>query len=159
MRMEERYHMSFVTETLLLLVAILVGVTFIWYCGEDARRRVARLSIPDDKDRAEVEDNYRKTTAQVVGAAAVALVFAYNLTKDNQTIEQTQSQSAATTFAEGVKLFKDKDQTVRASGIYLLERVASNRPEYQEPIANALVSYIRGNAPSSKPLRAGEIGV
>jgi uncharacterized protein YjbI with pentapeptide repeats len=134
-------------------------VAFIWYCSADARWRVAKLALSDPKDRAEIEDSYRKTTAQVVGAGAVALVFAYNLTKDNQTIEQTQSQAAATTFAEGVKLFKEGDPNVRASGIYLLERVASNRAEYREPIANALVSFIRSKTPTVRSAKAGRIDV
>lgn len=145
----EFFDVNFTEQSALLLAAVIVGVAFIWYCGADARWRVAKLKLRNDKERAELEDNFRKTTAQVVGAAAVALVFAYNLTKDSQTSEQIQSQSASTTFAEGVKLFEDKDQTVRAWGIYLLERVASNRIEYREPIAYTLVSYIRSQTPNT----------
>jgi len=146
-------------EVVLMAFAIVIGIGFIWYCGADARRRTARLNIQDDKDRAEIEDTYRKTTAQVVGAAAVTLVFAYNLTKDNQTMELAASQAAATTYAEGVKLFKDDNPTVRASGIYLLERVASNRAEYREPIASTLVAFIRNETPDSKPAKAHRIDV
>jgi hypothetical protein len=97
--------MNLSLEAVLLTTAIAIGIGFIWYCDADARWRAAKLKLSNDKDRAEIEDSYRKTTAQIVGAAAVTLVFAYNLTKDNQTIEQTRSESAATTFAEGVKLF------------------------------------------------------
>jgi uncharacterized protein YjbI with pentapeptide repeats len=40
-----------------------------------------------------------------------------------------------------------------------LERVAANRAEYREPIANTLVSYIRSKTPISKPPKADRIGV
>ena len=76
----------------LALAALLGALGFIFWCDWDARRRVKAYANPQEKDKAELEDTFRKTTAQVIGAAAVVLVFAYTLTEDSGTFQQARAQ-------------------------------------------------------------------
>ena len=143
----------------LFSAAIIVGCGFIWFCGYNAKIRIKVIQFPKDKDKAELEDNFRKTAAQIVGGGAVVLVAAYTLTKDNQTFELTRVQSALTAYSEGAKLLMEKDPTVRAAAIYLLERVVSIRPEYSDPVARTLVAFILRASPQQKPPKAIHVDV
>jgi Pentapeptide repeats (8 copies) len=140
------------SEYALFLVAAVIALGFIWFCGWDARRRLKKFNIRNPKDRADVEDGFRKTTAQILGAAAVVIVFAYTFTKDNLTFEQARSQSAASTYAEGTKLLKEKDATVRAAGIYLIEQVGALDQQYRDPISRTLVAFVHQQTPRSRLL-------
>jgi len=75
--------MSLLPESALFICAAVIALAFIWFCGWDASRRLAKFEIPEANDRAELDDGFRKTTAQILGAAAVVVVFAYTFTKDN----------------------------------------------------------------------------
>lgn len=132
----------------LALFALMGALGFIYFCDWDARRRVKVYARLEAKDKAGLEDTFRKTTAQVIGAAAVVLVFAYTLTKDSGTFQLTRAQMAAGAYSEAVKLLDQKnDADVRAAAIFLLERVASLQVEYQQPVAYTLVAIIRAAAP------------
>jgi hypothetical protein len=143
----------------LYLASAILGLAFIWFCGFDARRRASGLKTAAAIERAEREDTFKKTTAQIVGAGAFVIAFAYTLTKDDQTLEQTRAQLAASTYAEGVKLLKEKDLKIQAAGIYLIERVAALRPEYRDPISHTLVALIKDQTPPGKPAKALEVGI
>ena len=150
--------MSLLPESALFICAAAIALAFIWFCGWDARRRLAKFEIPEAKDRAELDDGFRKTTAQILGAAAVVVVFAYTFTKDNLTFEQARSQSAASTYSEGTKLLKETDPTVRAAGIYLVEKVAALEAQYHDPISRTLVEFIRQKTPHIRPAKPDFVG-
>ena len=48
---------------------------------------VKRFSITEPRERADVEDNYRKTVGQAIGAVALIVTFAWTFYKDREAIE------------------------------------------------------------------------
>lgn len=137
--------MGLLSQSALFVSAATIALMFIWFCGWDASRRLTKFEIPDQKDRATLDDGFRKTTAQIVGAAAVVLVFAYTFTKDNLAFEQARGQSAASVYSEGTKLLKEENPTVRAAGIYLVEKVGALEAQYHDPISRTLVEFVKQN--------------
>jgi uncharacterized protein YjbI with pentapeptide repeats len=93
-----------------------------------------------------------------VGAAAVVVVFAYTFTKDNLAFEQARSQSAASTYSEGTKLLKEDNPTVRAAGIYLVEKVGALETQYHDPISRTLVEFIKQNTTQIRPAKPKFVG-
>jgi Pentapeptide repeats (8 copies) len=150
--------MKLLPESALFICAAVIALAFIWFCGWDAKRRLAKFEISEAKDKAELDDGFRKTTAQILGAAAVIIVFAYTFTKDDLTFEQARSQSAASTYSEGTKLLKETDPTVRAAGIYLVEKVGALEPQYHDPISRTLVEFIKQKTPQIRPAKPEFVG-
>jgi len=94
---------------------------------------VAKKSISDSKQNADVEDAYRKTIGQAIGGAAllVGLYFTmqqYFLATQAQHIEQYQ---------KGFELLKGGDVAVHIGGIYGLE-ILGNAVPGLEPATKGL---------------------
>lgn len=124
-----------------------------YYFEYEARKKLKGYSISSDKERAEIENEFIKTAAQVLGGIAVLITFVYNLNKDNELYHLTIMQSAATTYAEATKLLNEANTPiVRASAIYLLEQVAllDVNFNYKESIANTLVAFIHSQGKKNK---------
>jgi Pentapeptide repeats (8 copies) len=137
----------------LVFVAITLALPALWVHSRFA-------TLPSDK-KAELADAYRKTTAQILGAAAIAATWSWTWVKDHQTLEQTRSQaeqsriqSANQQYSELLKLVSSKDSVeAKVAGIYPLEGLVQARRDYYTPVLNTLKSTIRKNEP--KPAAEG----
>lgn len=127
---------------------------------------VRRFSL-NDKDKAEVEDNYRKTVGQAVGAVAIIVTFAWTFTKDNDTIKLTHKQFEAQTkqfseqqtqarqqfanqqFIAAASLLKETSVGARVAGLYGLYEVGSKQTQYGLPTVNAALGFIKSSHPSN----------
>jgi hypothetical protein len=105
-----------------------------------------RFDLADDKARADVEDNYRKTVGQLLGGAAVLIGagFAY-LQFQQQQREAAQDLLIRNQVAKGFELLGNKDGQLqqRLGGIYALEGVMNTSKEYYKPVLEALCAFVR----------------
>jgi uncharacterized protein YjbI with pentapeptide repeats len=120
-----------------------------------------RFQIADPEKRAEVEDSYRKTVAQILGGAAIALTFAWTWFKDSQTLDLNRIQTSNQQFSEASALIANSDMDARAAGIYSMQQVVSTNSQYLVPVTNVLKAVIKTHKPESgaegaSPLKVGD---
>lgn len=118
-----------------------------------------RPEIIDPKDRADVEDNFRKSIGQLIGGAAVILGagLAYYQTQQTlvaqyhqseRTLQAQEEQSIRTVSSQqvskGFELLSEKDSSPvkRLSAIYLLESVMRTADQYNGSVLDALSAFI-----------------
>jgi uncharacterized protein YjbI with pentapeptide repeats len=111
------------------------------------KRHARRLDFadPNEKARADAEDDFRRTISQIFGGAAVLIGagFAY--------LQFTEQQRAAhdllisNQVAKGFELLGNKDDKIhqRLGGIYALEGVMNTSEEYHQPVLEALSAFVR----------------
>jgi uncharacterized protein YjbI with pentapeptide repeats len=124
-------------------VVLLAAIWWLWW--RLPRRQVTRLSIqiPDPKERADVEDNFRKTVGQALGGAVVLIgaVVAY--------LQFTQQQQASRDLlisnqvAKGFEQLAGEKIAMRLGGIYALEGVMNTSSDYHQPVLEAVCAFVR----------------
>jgi Pentapeptide repeats (8 copies) len=129
----------------LLAVAIVGGclliLALIWLPKWQATR-------PDltTKERFEVENNARKTLAEIVGGAALlaGLYFTWS------GLEVSREGQITDRFTKAIVQLGEQGReklAVRLGGIYALERIAKDSKEDHWPIMEVLTAYVRETAP------------
>jgi uncharacterized protein YjbI with pentapeptide repeats len=113
---------------------------------------VKRFKTTSLKDNADIEDNYRKTMGQAIGAVALIVTFAWTFYKDRESIDLSrdqfqaqakQSKAQAEQFTEQQKqardqfinqqfigaagLLKEESVSTRIAGLYGIEQIASTK--------------------------------
>jgi len=152
------------------LVAVVCAFATWWWVP---KWQVARFhpEISDPKDRADVEDNFRKSIGQLIGGAAVILGAGLAYYQTQQTLLAQHEQSEKTLLAQheqsektlraqeeqskrtvssqqiskGFELLSEKDSppVKRLSAIYLLESVMRTADEYNASALDALSAFVR----------------
>jgi uncharacterized protein YjbI with pentapeptide repeats len=124
-------------------IAIALGAVFLIVCYT-IPQQFAKIDIQTTpRDRADVEDAYRKTLAQALGGFALVVTFAWTFLKDGETLDQARQQLANQQFVEGAKLLKEDNIGTSAAGVHALGQVAITRPEFQSAVVDSLVSFIK----------------
>jgi uncharacterized protein YjbI with pentapeptide repeats len=155
-----------------VLISGALGVCIWWWLPI---RQIRNLEgqIEDPKDRADVEDNFRKTVGQLLGGAAVlvgiAVAYLQFVQQQRATLDQFMQQQAAihkqiavqqeaaestrkasqdllvsNQVAKGFEQLGNPNNIhTRIGGIYLLEGVMNAAPEYFQPILDALCTFVR----------------
>jgi hypothetical protein len=131
-------------------LTLLAAIWWLWWWLP--RRQVHRLDIQihDPKDRADTEDNFRKTVGQALGGAAVLIgaVVAY--------LQFTQQQQASHDLLISNQVSKGFEQlasdkiTERLGGIYALEGVMNTSDQYHQPVLEALCAFVRESTTRQK---------
>ena len=134
----------------LTITVIVLGIAFVLACYTIPQLFVKVDDQTTAKDKAEVEDAYRKTFAQVLGGFALVCMFAWTFLKDGETLDQGRRQLANQQFVEGAKLLKEDNPGASAAGVHALGQVATTRSEFQSPVVNTLVSFIKSGKERSK---------
>jgi uncharacterized protein YjbI with pentapeptide repeats len=125
------------------VVAVVLMAVIWWLWWRLPQRQVRGLDIPDVKDRADTEDNFRKTAGQALGGAAVLIgaVAAY--------LQFTQQQQASHDLLISNQVLKSfeqlgsKETATRLGGIYGLEGVMNTSEQYHQPVLEALCAFVR----------------
>jgi len=143
------------------VAAVVLGALWLWWWLP--KRQMRSITAADPKDRADIEDNFRKTIGQLLGGAAVLIGagFAYlqftqqqetareQLRASVQQIDQQQRNAhdllISNQVAKGFELLgnKDKEMMERLGGIYALEGVMNNSKDYYRPVLEALCAFVR----------------
>jgi cbb3-type cytochrome oxidase subunit 3 len=111
----------------IFLICAVAAFIFILVCWVWPIYRTKALRKKDREKAAELEDDYRKTVAQVLGGAALVVGFSWTFLKDQRTLEQSLHDSAGKQFAEVAKLLDSSKSAApsRAAGIYAFESVVN----------------------------------
>lgn len=121
-------------------IAVTVIVLVLWRLP---KWHVAKLTISEDKDRAELENELRKTLAQIIGGVAffTGLYFSW------ESLHVTQEGQITDRFSRAIEQLGNKHKEVRMGGIIALGRIARDSPLDHWPIMEILTAYVRQNAP------------
>jgi uncharacterized protein YjbI with pentapeptide repeats len=121
---------------------------------------VRRFSL-SNKEKADVEDNYRKTMGQALGAIALIATFGWTFYKDRDAIELSRDQFAAQAkqfllqqnqardqfinqqFIAAAGLLKEGSVSTRIAGLYAVEQIAAAKNEYLMPAIRAAIGFVK----------------
>jgi hypothetical protein len=106
-----------------------------------------------DKERLKLEDDSRKTLAQIVGGAVILLGLvvtynSYNLNIQKQDLDREGQMTDR--FSKAVTHLGDATLAVRLGGMYELERVAKDSSKDHGSVMEILAAYIREKSPLIK---------
>jgi hypothetical protein len=120
-----------------------------------------QIPAENPKERADVEDNFRKTVGQLLGGAAVLIGAAFalfqflqqqkaaqeqQLTSQNQFREQQQAAHdlmISNQVSKGFEQLAGHDIAMRLGGIYALEGVMNTSEQYHGPVLEGLCAFVR----------------
>ncbi|HEX8736234.1 MAG TPA: pentapeptide repeat-containing protein, partial [Pyrinomonadaceae bacterium] len=138
------YRSDFTNE---LIIPIIVAVTvllllIIWYLPKFYVRSLPIETGKDfdrEKERLKLEDDTRKTFAQIVGGIVFlgGLIFTYN------TFRLQQEGQFTDRFTKAVAQLGDDKLEIRLGGLYALERIAKDSPKDHWTVMEILSAYIR----------------
>jgi|ERR1051326_1065197 uncharacterized protein YjbI with pentapeptide repeats len=111
----------------------------------------SHFDLPNAKDRAEIQDSFRKSIAQALGGLALIATFAWTLTKDRETLNQARIQQANQQYVEAAKLLKETAPQGRMAGVYALEQAARLQPEFRTTVIAILAGFLRAKGHSDPP--------
>lgn len=115
----------------------------------------------EPKDRVELQNSTRATLAQILGGSLFILT-AYatwqNIDATQQNLKLSADKAVNDRFAQAVELLNKPGNNTynRISGIYVLESISREAPQYYWPILELLTAYVREHArpPGAAPARA-----
>jgi uncharacterized protein YjbI with pentapeptide repeats len=148
-----------------LVIASLIAALLVWSFVPVFI--VARFGITNPKEKADVEDNYRKTMGQALGAIALITTFAWTFYKDREAINLSAAQFNAQTdqfklqqdqardqfvnqqFITAAGLLKEASASTRITGLYAMEQIAAAKPssggknQYLIPVIRAAIGFVK----------------
>jgi hypothetical protein len=154
----------------ILVIVVIAAAMWGWWWWWP-RREVDRLGVSGAKDRADVEDNFRKTVGQLLGGAAVLIgaAFAYFQTQwtlqashdqlisqekqTQRTLQASHEQLISQQVSKGFELLgqRGSDKIImRLGGIYALEGVMKTSEQYHESVLEALCAFVRDGTKDSQ---------
>jgi len=134
----------------IVAVALLAAIWWLWWSLPRRQVRKLDIQIHDPKDRADTEDNFRKTVGQALGGAAVLVgaVAAY--------LQFTQQQQAShdllisNQVSKGFEQLANDKITERLGGVYALEGVMNTSDQYYQSVLEALCAFVRDSTTRQK---------
>ena len=136
-----------ITIGLAVLAALLLAIAIWWLWWRLPKREAARLALTNDpKERADLEDDYRKTIGQALGGIVVLLGAGVAYLQFSQQ-QQAHDLLISNQVSKGFEQLGNKDAiVVRLGGIYALEGVMNNSDQYHRPVLEALSAFVREGA-------------
>ena len=132
-------------EKLVVLVVLIFSVgVLLWLPPQQVEQ------VQGDYELAKLEDEYRRTLAQILGG--LALLYGLYLTQrrivaTEENVKVAEEGQITERFTRAIEqLGKDK-MAIRLGGIYALERLAKDSEKDHGPIMEVLTAYVRENAP------------
>ena len=137
-----------VLQGLLGLLVVIALILALWWVPKWQLSGETKLQ---PEKRIELENNLRKTLAQIFGGFFVffAAYFAWRrIVELERTVEVTEQGQITERFTRAIGQLGDrKNLEVRLGGIYALERIAKDSPKDHWTIMEVLTAYIREKAP------------
>jgi uncharacterized protein YjbI with pentapeptide repeats len=130
----------------LLAIALLGGAVWLWW--DLPKWQLTQLrGLADDKAKADVEDNFRKTIGQLLGGAVVLIGAAIGATFTYLQFSQQQQAShellISTQVSKGFELLGSNQSMMQLGGIYALEGVMKTSEQYHQPALETLCAFVR----------------
>jgi hypothetical protein len=142
-------------------VTILLLLT-IWYLPKFYVRSLlieTGKNFDREKERLKLEDDTRKTFAQIVGGIVFlgGLIFTYNAFRLQQNTFTLQQEGQFTDrFTKAISQLGDDKLEIRLGGMYALERIAKDSPKDHWTIMEILSAFIREKAKKDEPDKRNE---
>jgi uncharacterized protein YjbI with pentapeptide repeats len=149
-----REEIRMTTEHALLALAVIAALLMlgiaVWLWWWLPKRAVTRLALNSPRDRADVEDNFRKTVGQALGGAAVLIGAFIAYLQFSQQQQSSHDLLISTQVSKGFEQLGNKDVIdMRLGGIYALEGVMNNSDQYHQPVLEALTAFVREHTTAS----------
>src|SRR5215469_2437112 len=116
--------------------AVALGAWWLWWWLP--KRQMRSITAADPKDRADIEDNFRKTIGQLLGGAAVLIGAGFAYLQFTEQQRTAHDLLISNQVAKGFELLGNEHDKVqqRLGGIYALEGVMKDPPsrQYYRPI-------------------------
>ena len=136
----------------LVLILLYSAVWLLWW--ELPKWQLTHLrGLADDKAKADVEDNFRKTAGQLLGGVIVLLgaglgtVFAYLQFQQQQS---SRDLLISNQVSKGFEQLGSDKLVVRLGGIYALEGVMNTSKQYGQPVLEALSAFVRDSTSTNE---------
>jgi uncharacterized protein YjbI with pentapeptide repeats len=153
-------------------VSVIVALAAWWWIPKLQVRNL-QPQVTNPKEKADVEDNFRKSIGQLVGGAAILIGawLAYDQTqatlqssKASLLAQDEESKRAVVSqqVSKGFELLSEKDNPIKVlGGIYALEGVMNTSEQYHESVLDTLCAFVRvstetstGKGPSATAVQA-----
>jgi hypothetical protein len=149
-RLSPQWDVRTILAVVIVALVLLAAIWWLWWRLPKRQVRGLENQIPDPKERADVEDDFRKTLGQALGGAAVLIGagFAYLQFSAQQQATRDQLQSTHDLFisnqvSKGFEQLAGKEAAMRLGGIYALEGVMNTSEQYHQPVLEALCAFVR----------------
>lgn len=123
-----------ITLILLFFSAILYGIP---------RKQITSYSTLSPKDKGELENEFRKTLAQIIGGAAILLGLYFTAME----VRAGQERQTTERYHWAVTQLGSDEPVARLGGIYTLARIARESEADQRAVVKILTSFIRYHRP------------
>jgi uncharacterized protein YjbI with pentapeptide repeats len=147
-----------IATAIALAPPLVYGAWWLWWRLPKWQLKSLEPKIPTEnpKERADVEDNFRKTAGQLIGGAAVLIGAGFALVQFLQQQQTThsqflQQQQAAHDLLISNQVSKGFEQlasdkiAMRLGGIYALEGVMNTSEQYYVSVLEGLCAFVREN--------------
>jgi uncharacterized protein YjbI with pentapeptide repeats len=130
------------------------GAWWLWWRLPKWQLKSLEPQIPTEnpKERADVEDNFRKTAGQLIGGAAVLIGAGFALFQFLQGQNQFREQQRAAhdllisnQVSKGFEQLASDKLAMRLGGIYALEGVMNTSEQYHGSVLEGLCAFVREN--------------
>ena len=119
------------------------------WCVPPLQLNQAGIDDTDKASRASLEDQYRRTLAQILGG--LALLYGLYLTHrrivaTEENVRVAQEGQVTERFTRAIEQLGHQEMEIRLGGIYALERLAKDSEKDHSPIMEVLTAYVREKA-------------
>ena len=130
------------------LTGSLVGgaIVVVWF-GPKWQLAGDKAGVPPDK-RTEIENELRRTLAQLVGGSAVLLGLYFTwqqLVATRDTLQLARGGQISERFAKSIEHLANPNIHIRLGGLYGLQRVGLESNQDRQVVLDILASYVRSS--------------
>jgi uncharacterized protein YjbI with pentapeptide repeats len=133
--------------TLAIALAVGIGVAILrsafWFWWLMPKVHAGGLGLNDAKARADVEDNFRKASGQLIGGAAVLVGAGFAYVQFLQQQQASQNLLISNQVSKGFEQMGNESLAIRVGGIYALMIVMNIPNQYSQPVLDVLSAFVR----------------
>lgn len=129
-----------------IAVAVIAALTvLIWLWWRVPKWQMQGRIFKSEKERADAEDNFRKTVGQALGGVAVLIGAGAAYLQFTQQQQASHDLLISNQVSKGFEQLASDKITMRLGGLYALEGVMNTPSDYHQPVLEALCALVREN--------------
>jgi hypothetical protein len=127
-----------------ITVAVIAALTLlIWLWWHVPKWQMQNRIFKSEKERADAEDNFRKTVGQALGGVAVLIGAGAAYLQFTQQQQASHNLLISNQASKGFEQLASDKITMRLGGLYALEGVMNTSSDYHQPVLEALCAFVR----------------
>ncbi len=126
-----------------------IFIVLIWIIPRWQLPNIGIEKLKEDKVRFELEDQFRRTTAQILGGIglAVGLYLTWRrIAAMERSVQINEEGQITERFTKAIEQVGSEKLEIRLGGIYALERIARDSERDHSVIMEVLTAYVRENS-------------